>query len=457
MIQWFKQTFLKQPPIVVEVQDRLSQISPFNKDSQFENPVEPINKITAKEAIGAFTFSPDLYAVIKLKARMISSLPLKYYWIKESGERVERTTGPIIELLENPNPNTTKTQLVNQYVSWYELTGDAYMVMETIEGRDYLFVLNTEWVRPIVDARFGLDGIIYLKHKGKEIYYSRDQVIRWTDFNPSDDFYGMSPVQPLSEDIQARRSAIKQSKNHYKKGGLSGGILVIPENIDATLLEQLKKDWNRRTEDSSRLIVIQDGWDFREVEGKEPNVKANELVGMTREAICNAYGIPVALLNPDKNSHPEEAEIFCWTTTIIPEATILAEILSMKLLSFIKGTKSKTKFEFDTSGILVLQKYKMELARIMVAETASGVQTLNEKRAERDLPAYPFTLGEIDVDTVVFGDVPLNLLQMKLQIDAAKANALGTGTSPSLSVSDSGPRDQSSTGEAQMIDQTGKR
>lgn len=449
----------KTPPVQVEASGRLgTSINPFDKEGQIDNPLKPVLRVNAQEAASVYTFCPQVFAVVNLRASMISSLPLKVYWTRYDGTKTERTSGPIHELLKAPNPKVTQTSFIRQIVSWYDLTGSAIVVAEEIQGRRYLFVLNSCYVYPIVDERFGLDGIVYTKHDNKRIYYSKDQiVVNWSRFNPVDDFFGMSPVQPLLEDVLARRSSMKQTRSHFAKGGISSGILKVPDNIDEALLAQMKRDWNRRKEDSSRLIVISDGWDFAEIKGTEGNITSDALSNLTRETVCNAFGVPVTLLDPDKNSHPQEAEQFFWTSVLLPQARELSELFTASLGA--DNGRSKLVIELDSARVPILQKFRIDAAKATTALISTGTMTLNEGRAELDLPEYSGALSvdasNVDLAEYATSPMPLYtaLLQQAMGVALQKQQLDAEGM---LNDAESG-RDQSEDGEPQMVDTTGRK
>jgi HK97 family phage portal protein len=459
MSRLFNSIWRKTPPVQVEASGRLgTSINPFDKEAQIDTPIRPLLRVSAKEAAAVYTFCPQVYAVVNTRASMVSSLPLKVYWQKADGQLQELTRGPIFNLLNQPNPKITQTEFIRQIVSWYDLTGTAVVVAEEIQGVRYLFVLNSSYVFPIVDGKIGLDGIVYTKHDNKHIYYSQDQiVVHWARFNPMDDFFGMSPVQPLLEDVMARRSAMKQTRSHYAKGGISSGILKTPDNLDEDKLKQLKRDWNRRTEDSSRLIVIADGWDFEEIKGTEGNISADALSGLTRETVCNAYQVPVALLDPDKNSHPQEAEQFMWTSSLLPQAKELSEKFTQSLGA--SNGRTSIVIKLDSSRVPILQKFRIDAAKATTALITTGTMTLNEGRAELDLPEYSGTL-KVDVENIdlaEYANSPMSLYSTLLQqASAVKLQQETLEAQATLNQAESG-RDQSADGEPEMVDTTGRK
>lgn len=457
MRKWLKVPGFLKSAYDVEAEGRVPEVldrTPTTIDAADRGSfVTEVNAIKAEHAVAAYCFNPDVYAVVNLKATMTASLPLKIYQVKPNGAKTEITSGRLYDLIENPNPNTTKSQLIEQFCSWYELAGSAYIVLEEILGEFYLICLNSLYVKPVVVKEHGIDGIVY-KKGNKLIYYAKEHVLRRTRFNPNDDFYGMTPIQPLADDVQARKSAMKFLKNHYKRGGISGGILKMDGGFDDGELRKLRKDWENRKEDASRLVILPDGWDFTEITGKESGSAPVDVMKLSLAAVCNAFGVPITLLSPDKNTHPTESEIFLWTSQLLPSAKIIGELFTSKF--GVSNNRGKIVIEMDKSGIPVLQQFELEATRIRIADLSSGFKTVNEFRAESDMPP-------ISEEKESFGDsarpVWTQANAEKAAQVQAEAQMAAIAAKPTTNISgDPAGRDQSSSGEKPMsVDASGKK
>jgi len=433
--------FTKTPPYAIEMQGT----GALGQDgSSMQSIVEqvmspPYREIHLKprEAVMPYTFSPDVFACVKLKANLVSSLPLRIYQIKGNGARSERTSGPLYDLLHDPNPSRTLRQLIGDFLSWVNLAGDAYIVMDSVGDKDYLFCLDPRYVRPILDKDNRYEGVAYTKHADKFLYYPKENVIHWQEFNPADNWYGLSRISPLMEDIKARFAATKTYKETFERGGVGWAKMTVERNLSEDIIADMKRDWKRRRNDQSRLMVVEDGRDFEFLDQANAQ-SATEVNNMTREAVCAVFGVPISIFNPNKNQDWLDAERFMWDGTLIPEALIIAELFTKKLTTGINSLATNRRYvlEFDTAGIYALTQQKVELGKADVADAATGIRTINEIRSERGLPLYTGVYAE-------FGDMP------------APQYAIKYGQKPQQGVE--GGRDQSATGEPQNIDTTGKR
>jgi len=433
--------FTKTPPYIIEMQGTgaLGQDGSSMQSLTEQVMAPPYREIHLKprEAVMPYTFSPDVFGCVKLKANLVSSLPLKIYWEKADGTRVERRTGPLYDLLHDPNPSRTMRQMIGDFLSWANLAGDAYIVLDSIGDRDYLFCLDPRYVVPILDKENRYEGVAYTKHQDKFLYYPKENVIHWQEFNPSDNWYGLSRISPLMEDIKARFAATKTYKETFERGGVGWAKMTVERNISEDLVADMKRDWKRRRNDQSRLMVVEDGRDFEFLDQANQQ-SALEVNNMTREAVCAVFGVPISIFNPNKNQDWLDAERFMWDGTLIPEAMIIAELFSKKLTSGINTRLRGQRYilEFDTAGIYALTQQKVELGKADVADAATGIRTINEIRTERGLP-------ELTGDYAEFGNTP------------GPQYAIKYGKKPQQGVE--GGRDQSATGEPQNIDTTGKR
>lgn len=428
------------------VPEVLSRVPVSADQAENGSYVTEVATIDAEKAALTYCFSPDVYAVVNLKAKMLSSLPLKIYSKRPNGSKTEVLTGPLYKLLERPNPNTTRTELILQFASWHYLTGSAYIVMEEIHGVPYLICLNSRYVHPVVVKEEGISGIVYKKGT-VSFYYSDDQVIRWVNFSPRDDYYGMTPVQPLADDVQARKSTMKNTKNHYSRGGVSGGVLKTESNIEEGELRKLRKDWENRKEDSARLIILPDGWDFMEFKGSENSSKPETVLTFTLASVCNAFGVPVALMSPDKNTHPTESEIFLWTSQLLPDADVVEQKFTNTF--GVENNRQKLVFELDRSGVPVLEQFRLDKTRTRAADLASGYLTINQWLEMEDREPLSGEFAE-------FGDTPRPVWDQKNAKEMAEQQQ--EAAAQAAAAKDPAGRDQSSRGEKPMgIDASGKK
>lgn len=416
-----------------------------------------------------YSVIPSVYSVLNKKANMVASCPLRLYRVDtRTKQEVQHTTGIFADLLRNPNPYTTPTQLIKEIVLWKGLCGRAYVVLEKIKGVHYLSVLESPWVTVVADPETKVRAYIY-SVGNKKYYYPSDVVAEISDFNPSDFYFGMSPLEAASIDVSAQIYTKKTYAAEMKKGNMSGGAITSDRSLDDTEIIKLKNEWKRRTPESSRVLFLPKNMTFVPFnESTGTTTKMREILNESFDAVALVYGMHPILFGHSNVARPdsiESIETHVWYSTILPEQQHIAEALTQRFAHIVN---SSTYFEFFTDNVPALNRAKMEQTRVGVAEASLGKITVNEWRVASGLAPYIGVLAD-------FGNTPMPVWeQAMMQIQAQTAAALAptpTGpdgkpgpsasnnTSPSLPLvgSEGGRRDQSQTGEAQLPDETGKR
>lgn len=423
-------------------------------------------EITPKMAAAIYSQSPGAYAAVKTIGNLVSNVPFNIYMLERnsSGKKTVKRTGYPYQLLQWVNPHMTLPQLLDNTASWLKLNGNAFWAIEETEPRYAnisifsIYPLNPCFVKIIVDKDTGRKGYVYDTGVDKQ-YYPDNRVIHFRNFSPFDHWHGHSELNPLSYDLQVERYSKRQLRNFFSGGTVIDGVLSIEDDLSDAEIRKLKREFKEQhegTKNAHRILVLTKGMTFEVPKPPEPSNVLAPLMDRTLENHSMVLGVPVSVLL-GKGEGLEDAKALMWEQTIQPLCTLIADTVTKRLCL---PVSARLVAGFDYSNVTALRLKDLDRARVEVAHANTGIRTIDEIRAERNL----------DPLNTEFSSKPIPEWQAaqkeKLQQQAAEnqqaiaqsRQSAGTGSSPSLPLTGSeGGRDQSSTGEAQMVDQSGEK
>jgi len=420
-----------------------------------------LQKLQPLRSAQIFSSVPNVNRVVKKKAGMLATPELKLFRTDtRTNENVEVTAinSKLGSLLQSPNSYTTITDLLEQFILWYQITGCGYIALDFDQatGKPNLIVLESiyVWVIPGKDTKTS-----YYKYnvKGNVKYFEDWQVCVIQQFNPLDFYFGMTSMGAGLSTINTESYKNAWLEAQMQRGNMPGGVIKNPNNIDPAEYERMRSEWAKRRPNSSRTLILPEGLDYDPF--NEPGMAEflKAVSNETLDTIAGIYEMHPALFHQLGSSLTQgvltEAETHTWNTCLLKESRKIAEILTLKLARPICGNNYF--FRYDYSSIPALATNDLNKTKVAVAHMNMGSKTINEDRIERGMPPYTGENAE-------FGNTPLPLWQHRQAMLAAQSRVSGDSTSqtsPALPMpgNEGGRRDQSQEGEPEMIDQTGKR
>lgn len=417
--------------------------------------------ITSDDAARMYINSPIAHAATDIVANLLSLVPLRVYQTsvdqKATPKIIKR--GYPFELLDWVNPNMTPTMLIQNTVSWMMLDGNAFWAIEPTPTKclgyapEYsIYPLNPRFVRIQPDPDTGVKCIVY-EVNGQRIYYPYDKVIHFRGFNPIDHWYGNSRMNSLVYDMQIERHAKKEIRQRFQQGTVIDGVIAMTKEIGSDEFLKLKKEFREQyagAKNSHRLLLLEQGMTFTAVNPRAAEQGVMELLqGPIADAHSMVFGVPLSVLlgmTKDMRDSKGQDAFMMWNKTIMPIGQIIEEMLTKKMC---RPLKKRLYIGFDYRNVAAVQIYKFDKSRTDVAYKNSGLRTINEIRADNG--EDPLNDAEHGAGATEMGNMPAPLWESKYGKPL-------TGASASMTLDGSeGGRDQSATGEAQLIDETGTR
>jgi HK97 family phage portal protein len=372
-------------------------------------------ELYAKES---FMKSVIAFRCVDIVSKMASMAKWDVYDI--TGEDKEIVTDSKFNgYVKRPNPDESFNFLIYKMVAYLMLNGNSFqrrITTFTNEGSKIpqeLYVLmsskmkidlnddgqklryrynNDEIVEPI-DSVTGDSNIMQLKH-----------------FNPVDEIWGMSNVQPMSREIDTSNQSVEWNMRLIMNEARPGMLVVYRGDVTDTQIDQLEeqmKEFTSQRNTGETLIVSTSENGGIEVHPYSWSPKDIEFIEGGREMarrIAYGFGVPPQMIGiPGDNTYSnyQEARLALWEDTVLIYLNYIREEMNL----WIYGLERRQELGYDISKVpALISRQNMLWDR---AENTSFI-TINEKRAMVGMP--PIEGGDVVL-------IPANLLPLGIDID----------------------------------------
>lgn len=268
------------------------------------------------------------YRCVRMIAEAAASAPLK---VGPAGH-------PLARLLSRPNPEQTGVELLEAFYGHLQVSGNAYLEAASIDGSppSELYVLRPDRMSVVP----GADGWpVGWEHRvGANVRrFERDPVsgeapiLHVKLFHPSDDWYGLSPMEAAAFSIDIHNSGGAWNKALIDNAARPSGALVFtgPGGADSMGEEQFRRlkqelhDMHAGAANAGRPMLLEGGLDWRPMSLTPAEMDFAEARHSAAREIALAFGVPPMLLGiPGDNTYSNyrEANLAFWRLTALPLA-----------------------------------------------------------------------------------------------------------------------------------------
>jgi len=318
-----------------------------------------------------------VYAAIKQRANAVASVPLvveRY----QGGEWVQDDRHPLQRLIDNPNPDLDRNEMMRLLVTHLDLAGNGYQ-LKTRSGTNgvplEIYPLMPQYMR-VMPGRERLIAAYEYNHNGRTVYNGAD-VLHCAYTNPDSLYYGMSPLEAAGKAVDIDNAASSWQKISMQNRGVPDGIFTFDTDMS---LEQWEETRAIVREQYSGLQSSRAPWVLSKAKYQQMSMTPAEMDFMqTREfsmaQICAVYGVPremITGLGDANRASGENIRRTFWIDTIVP---LLSEIETTLNLSLARefGAADQIRIRFDTSSVPALQENYTEKVNNAAALWGMGV------------------------------------------------------------------------------------
>jgi HK97 family phage portal protein len=385
--------------------------NPFNysRESQFA----PTSK--TEDYLQLYETYAHVFACVDAISRNCAKLPLRLYKLTTRSSTKDRrgeeiTMGDVWNLFNQPNPYCSGYGLIYSTVAYLKLTGNAYLEKVGAKTIRELWTLRPDWMKIRADAKNLIAGYEYTVD-GSMIKYAPEEVLRFKTFHPRSEIYGMAVMSPAQQSIITDLYAAKYSKLFFKQGGHLNWYVSVKEEMDnesyKRMEQQARTKWGG-IENAHVPAILDQGAEIKELGGNPDNKVLLPQKTLSRDEVCEVFGVPALMLGLPNETHYNNAEaqkVFFWEETIQPFMGELVATINRDLLWPIG-----IEMEADYSKVSVLQpdyNTKAMTAKTLVDGRIMTPNEVREKFLEMDplpggdefyVPPTPAPFGGLGLD-----------------------------------------------------------
>ena len=429
---------------------------------QWLNSDMPIPKMVSMDQFieYAYMYNPIAFSIISLKASAARGVPWLVYNVKDSKklrqyrglqrkdiglhhalrlkeqalEEVEGTE--VNRLLKKPNEKQTFADLVEEWFSFRDITGNAYIYhvpnpvtggviqLHSLPSHKVKIIAGT-WTNPVQGYSFSA--------LSKEMI-PVERVQHWKYFNPNwkgdgSELYGMSPLLPGARIINSDNFGIDNQTSSFKNQGVRG-VLTGTKDTEIPFTEEqgkaLRDKWKRETARAKSgdgdIAFNRAPLSFVKVGETPIDLGVLDARKYNKEVLCNMFKMHPSLLSSEASTldNYKEARKGLITNAVLPDMDSLRDKLNTIIDQAYDG---KYWIDYDIMAISELQEDLQKLSTTL--HTMDWI-TINEKRRATDYDDYKHPAAEVlytdmgkipigrDVDTG-FEDIDENLDKIRKQ------------------------------------------
>jgi HK97 family phage portal protein len=281
----------------------------------------------------------------------------------------ELVAHPLVKLLNNPNPLTSRSQFWGAIEMDKKLGGNAYAVASRVQTGPVRGAIAELWrLRPdrvkVIPKAGGIEGYEYQAGNTK-VFYPESDVLHFRERNPLDDYYGMPPLLPLMGRLSIDDYMRSFLKTFFEQGGAGpGAVLALKQKTSQDLKDEIRDRFKKQFGRGGwhELLVIDQNEAAYTQMGLNRGLRdaiPKELDAVNEARISMAFRIPGSILGLligyEMSSYANKRQDWqvLWDLTMTPELGDLDDVLNLKLVPQFGGIDEVC---FDLSDVKALQE-----------------------------------------------------------------------------------------------------
>ena len=280
-----------------------------------------------------FQGNPVGFRAVRLIAESAAALPL----VLQDAER-RYDTHPLWDLIRRPNPAQGKAELFEALYAQLLLSGNAYV--EAVRAPEAvlpheLHVLRSDRMSVVPGADGWPVGYDYTVGSRRHRFHMGDgppPVLHIRSFHPTDDHYGLSPLEAATTAIEVHNAAARWSRALLDNAARPSGAIVYrgpeghgsmtPEQFDRLQAEMEAHHQGARN--AGRPMLLEGGLDWKPMGFSPSDMEFHRTKEAAARDIAIAFGVPPMLLGiPGDATYAnyQEANRAFYRLTVLPLAT----------------------------------------------------------------------------------------------------------------------------------------
>lgn len=287
-----------------------------------------------------YTLSADVYIAVTKIATSGAGVEMEVYTVKGE-DKTPVVNHPIEQLLRRPNARQSGFALMFATMGFLQLTGNAYWYLASTSGGppDQIYTLRPDRmvIKPGKTADKPIDGYVYTVNDVK-IPIDPDSVIHFRRFHPLNDYYGLSPIEAASLEINSDMAMARWNNNYFGKDmGIPAGVVNIKNAVNDGDYERIQTEWRRSYGGTQRKTAFIRGADVTYEAIGLAHRDTDFLLGrqFNKEVVMLVWGVPPGMLDKNATEANALAAIETFTRdTLYPAMLEIGDVLTNSLAPF---------------------------------------------------------------------------------------------------------------------------
>ena len=336
---------------------------------------------------------PAIAGGIDLIANLIAETPIKLYR-DGNGRAKEVRRDPRLRLL---NDETGDTLNANEF--WRAMVRDYYL------GKGGYAYIAREG-NTVVGLHYVKESLISVQSNVDPIFKEYDILVNGRRYwpheffkilrNTRDGMRGISIVEENPRLIETVYQALKLESSIVKKGGMKRGFIKSVRKLGDDAMKALKRSYSELySNDTDKVMVLNDGLDFKEISSTAVEMQLNELKQSNALEVARILHISPGVMSGEASRENIESLA---RLAAIPLMNVIQCALNRDLL--LESEKGKLYFAFDTKELL-----KGDMAtRFAAYKTAldGNFMQIDEVRYAEDLDPLGLTWIKLGLNDVLY-------------------------------------------------------
>lgn len=316
--------------------------------------------------------------------------------VRKNGKTI--TDSKAAKLFQFPNRDTSRFDLWKQTCAWWSLDGEAFWWF----GENYtcgvpqeIFVLSPRKMQHVVENGKLIKWVYTGSEDSRPIIILPDEIIHFKDWNPWNEYRGISPLVSLGLEVEQDLLAAKQNTGLLKEGGVPKGLLKTDQVLTEADAELLARSWDKKYGKGikNRVAVLGKGTEYQPLTFSPDVLKLYDMKKWNLYTLLAKYGIPprVANIQDSKSSlsgtDTDSQHRAFWNFTLIPLLQNFEQVLEVQ---FFKRFNLSEKGVFNLESIPELQESEDAQSNRDIAEINAGLKTINEVLRNRGQQEKPW-------------------------------------------------------------------
>ena len=269
-------------------------------------------------------------------------------------------SGLLYDLLERPNNYQTRYELIESIITYLQITGNAYLFKERSgSGLNGIYCLRPDRIKIVPNKyyEYEIDGKVY------NIPLEDIGHIKFP--NPTDDHYGLSPLQPLARIVNLDLDATDFTRTFYRNAGVPSGLLKLKRKIaNKDEANRIRTAWRSQFQgirNWHRVAILDDDASYEAMGSNMADMEMDSVRDLAESRICSALGVPpilvgakVGLKTATYSNYAQAKESF-WEETLLPLYRRIEDSLNRIILEEMPSIQNSERIMFDFRDVRALQ------------------------------------------------------------------------------------------------------